>query len=713
MSPSRTIVLELLRDGPPHNQLLSPLTVYLAACQNRPPEALRLTVEHRDFLRWQGGLTYAGVRRLARPADARSFEAESLARFQVDRRNAMDDASSAVTAVLGSIRALTAEMASEPCEWRHIHLVLDAAELGALPFELARAAPGLMVEGERLFAQQSARVTLTRQTRRVATSVVSWPRRPRLLCIVADGNLPTDAHVLALRKSIDLWIGWNDREENESQDDDDEQLVKNRAAEASQMLTVLENPTLEEVSAEARRTQYTHVHLLAHGAPLSSAGPSQTLSGLCFKGPDGAVDVVDGDRLEAALRHGNECAHPTVVTLATCEGANVSGGILGPGGSAAHALHAKGIPLIVAAQFPLSKGASAIFAEILYGALLRGEDPREVVHAIRRELVVAYPETHDWASLVVYGSFPPDLDSQLRRVKQTAGKLAVETAVERLRVTLRRHVMPGSEPGRESETRLSDDVDRLDRATAAIQSWTMPTNDVGGRVLGLRVLARIALRLWDVYRLRSYLPEGRVADRVGRKQKHDVSTGQRPISMLQPHELLELARTSYETAYFLDPSRPEIWVQVMVLSWALSIPPKERSLPHNFPSDLRAMRYMALLAGERVAAEGLGGREARTLAAAMSFEVELLAYLAREGQLDEHKSLTQDQTLDASFERFIKAVAPVSESYRAHALWQQLRRYEQWTKQAINKPIGADDRVTVFREKLEDLGVRKYWGPRA
>jgi hypothetical protein len=630
-------------------------------------------------------------------------DAVAQARFQVERRNALDDAAAAVTALLGSIRALIAELASAPCDWRHIHLVLDAAELGALPFELARAAPGLMVEGERLFAQQNARVTLTRQTRRIATSVVTWPRRPRILCIIADGNLPGDAHVLALRKSIDLWIGWNDGDDQETNAADEEQLMKNRSAEAAQMLTVLENPTLDEVSAESQRTRYTHVHVLAHGAPLPQAGPSQTLYGLCLRGA-GGTDVVDGDRLDAALRSPRDCTHPTVVTLATCEGGNISGGILGPGGSAAHALHAKGVPLVIAAQFPLSKGASAIFAEMLYGNLLRGEDPRQVIHAIRRELLVAYPDTHDWASLVVYGSFPADLESQLARVKETAEKLAVETAVERLRVTMRRFLkqLP------DAEARLAADADRLDRATGAIQAWTRPNNDVAIRVQGYRLLARIALRMWDVYNFRSPPELSSVSDLLQRKQEHDVATGQRAITMLRPPELLERAKHSYEAAYVLDPSRPELWVQVMVLSWALS--PVSLGERRN---DLRALRYMAQLTAERVTGEGMRGGKAGEMAAAMSFEVELLAYVASADPLDPADD--QATRLEQAFERFLNASTPVSESYRAHTVWRQLRRYELWIPKSGNATMPSDalTRVTGLRRRLEDLGVRKYWGARA
>src|SRR5688572_26331010 len=111
---AKTITLELLRDGPPHNQLISPLTAYLAACQNRPPEVVRFSIEHRDFLRWQAGLTYAGITpgRAPAPQDRKA---------SLDRHHAMEDASKAVTNALGSIRALLGELASEPCDWRHIH----------------------------------------------------------------------------------------------------------------------------------------------------------------------------------------------------------------------------------------------------------------------------------------------------------------------------------------------------------------------------------------------------------------------------------------------------------------------------------------------------------------------------------------------------------------------------------------------------------------
>ena len=745
MGNAKTVSLELLRDGPSHNQLLSPLTVYLAACQNRPPESLRLAIEHRDFLRWQGGLTYADGG-LGKRGRAREASAESAPRGSSrSRLDAIDDATKAVTGVLGSIRALIAELASEPCDWRHIHLVLDAAELGALPFELAHAAPGLMVEGERLFLQQNARVTLTRQTRRVANSVVDWPVRPRILCVVADGDLPVDAHVLALRQAIDPWIGWNDSDSfetpgidrapraevsDEQREENPETLRENRRREAQQMLTVIVGASLEDVSRETRTTQYTHVHILAHGAPLDDVGPGQTLYGLCFRGERGGMDVVDGDRLESALRSTHACSHPTVVTVATCEGASVSGGILGPGASVAHALHAKGIPLIVSAQFPLTKGASAIFTEMMYAGILRGEDPRKVVHAIRRELFVAYPDTHDWASLVVYASFPPDLDVQLRRVGMAAEKLAIETAVERMSVSFKRwrrlrykSSPEAPESGRpedgdprlaERRKRARSDMDRLDLAATHIRRWTL-SPDVQTQAKGYLLLAQMSMRVCDILAVFPNNPfKSSMSELLGRKFRHDSATGERMLSMLNPSDLLELAQECYLQVYALDGMQIEAWIQVAFTYWLLKGIAQDRPPPLGFDDFADQLNTLQRMAAQRsTLSRRLGKSNRRDLetATAAAFETALLLHLSGWG--DEFRGSDGEKAVDSAFNEFVSAVSPVSSSYRAYEMWRQLRRYEAFAR-SIGTP-GFPTAATLakaYRNKLESLAVRKYWGPR-
>ena len=54
----RTITLELVRHGPAHNQLLSPLTQYLALCENHPAVTLQLPVKHNQMLYRLSALAY-------------------------------------------------------------------------------------------------------------------------------------------------------------------------------------------------------------------------------------------------------------------------------------------------------------------------------------------------------------------------------------------------------------------------------------------------------------------------------------------------------------------------------------------------------------------------------------------------------------------------------------------------------------------------------
>src|ERR1700722_9353420 len=54
----RTITLELVRHGPAHNQLISPLAQYLALCENHPAVTLRLPLEHNQVLYRLSALSY-------------------------------------------------------------------------------------------------------------------------------------------------------------------------------------------------------------------------------------------------------------------------------------------------------------------------------------------------------------------------------------------------------------------------------------------------------------------------------------------------------------------------------------------------------------------------------------------------------------------------------------------------------------------------------
>ena len=96
---------------------------------------------------------------------------------------------------------------------------------------------------------------------------------------------------------------------------------------------------------------------------------------------------------------------------------------------------------------------------------------------------------------------------------------------------------------------------------------------------------------------------------------------------------------------------------------------------------------------------GLPGRDDVSLLTAIAFEIALLMRVAG------WSTSVSEQDLEKAFNDFTAAASPVSSSYRAHAMWRQLRRYEI-------VPV-ASMVASQFRARLENMGVRRYWGPRS
>jgi hypothetical protein len=96
---------------------------------------------------------------------------------------------------------------------------------------------------------------MTRNIRTVSAEGVVWPNRPRILFISADpAFVPFKDHREALLAAIEPF---RYPRELETCDPAREQY--------GELLTVLKNPTLEDVLRECHQTKYTHVHILAHG----------------------------------------------------------------------------------------------------------------------------------------------------------------------------------------------------------------------------------------------------------------------------------------------------------------------------------------------------------------------------------------------------------------------------------------------------------------
>jgi len=98
--------------------------------------------------------------------------------------------------------------------------------------------------------------------------------------------------------------------------------------------------------------------------------------------------------------------HTVVVTLATCDAANLTNTITSRR-SIAHGLHELGFPVVVASQFPFTVPGSSLMVETFYKVLLEGQDVRIALHQARLALYEKRQTTgHDWASLVGYVRLP-------------------------------------------------------------------------------------------------------------------------------------------------------------------------------------------------------------------------------------------------------------------------------------------------------------------
>src|SRR5262249_41242786 len=207
-----------------------------------------------------------------------------------------------------------------------------------------------------------------------------------------------------LRRCLEPWVGTRSVGTDGGTNQRDDRLARH--------LTVLTDASLEAIAAACAEGGHTHVHILAHGGEYTDG--YDTRFGLLLHDsahPMGPVDRVSGERLATALRSSRkgaagQLARPAVVTLASCYSGSL-GSVTGVGASIAHALHADGIPMVIASQFPLSFAGSVRMVEILYEGLLSGEDPRRLLIDLRRSLHTQFPDTHDWASIAASSSLPP------------------------------------------------------------------------------------------------------------------------------------------------------------------------------------------------------------------------------------------------------------------------------------------------------------------
>jgi|GEM_PF-187685 len=506
----RLVSVEFLRPGPPNNQLLSPLTPYLAICGDSGAGVVNVPYEHGRFERVLKELRYQGD--------------------PEDRLALLHDLGMEIGRFLGGVPglpgALTVDL-NQSGTLVHLRLTLSASELALLPFELAKVPVTQTVSGENWLALQTRPpICVTRNIRTVSPEGVVWPERPRILFVAGHPDVvPYAQHLEVLKQAIQRFQ--YPRRDDETGGSGRKQF--------GDLLTVLSDPTLAELMAECGQHQYTHIHVLTHG-DLDETAPGSY--GLVFRGPDDTPDVVSGDRFRTALTSIHH--RPAVVTVASCDSANV-GSVVIPGASFAHQLHQAGIPLVVAAQFPLSIEGSIPLTERLYNGLLWGEHPLVLLQQVRAELHARYTANwHDWASLVVYEALPRTLADQLDGLRYFQTKRAMNAALERVdnAVTLR---SPGGDP-----------FDQLYEAVEYALERLPMNGQYGVECTGLRASSRKRVAQ------AAFLLAGARAEQTGATPWQD------------PHELLDQARLDYDRAvHFLLVNDSRALQRLATLHWVL------------------------------------------------------------------------------------------------------------------------------------------------
>jgi hypothetical protein len=391
------IIIEFLRRGPAHNQLLSPLTEYLVLCANRPAQSFRVPCEHAEFLEHLASLRYQAGDEAPRSTDDRVERSADNARALHLRQ-----VQSLLTRIVSDIDGLEAEVIQADKDWLQLRLVLGPAELSLLPFEFANCPNSLAGNNLPLALNAQRPLVITREVRQNRSRAFRWHGRPKVLVVTTDfpgAPVPIRAHLAGLRKALDPWI----RKGGSGLPGGGEEYWK-----------VIERATIEDIRKACSEERYTHVHILAHGAMISAT--ANRGYGIVLHSPsDGRRCVVDGTDLATALcqpRSSGQMSRPFVVVLASCD-SGAAPDVEYSGAGTAQLLHTAGIPFVLASQYPLSAVGSAAMVTELYPRLFRGEDPRRALYFVRQRLRTSVPSTHDWASIVAYACLPEDLQCQL------------------------------------------------------------------------------------------------------------------------------------------------------------------------------------------------------------------------------------------------------------------------------------------------------------
>ena len=174
-----------------------------------------------------------------------------------------------------------------------------------------------------------------------------------------------------------------------------------------------------------------------------------------------------------------------------CDSVNATNTLLA-GGRIAYQLHAKGVPVVVGSQFPLTEAGWQIYARTFYRALLADhKDVRVALANARSALTLAKAEEtgHDWASITAHLRLPEGYSDQI------AGA-ALRVGLAQLHTTSRwaQRIVEG---GEDVSQRVRDEIDaRFAERLAYLESWLEDVRDDSAAVLECMGLIASAYKRW-------------------------------------------------------------------------------------------------------------------------------------------------------------------------------------------------------------------------
>jgi len=647
----RTVTIEILRAGPPHNQLLSPLTPYLAVCGEAGATVVHVPWEHAHFLRRIEEMRYE-----------KGTDDDTPRRLAV-----LEETGAEVAHLLGSIPALSGVLGGDHVDGEvlHLRLVLSASELSLIPYELSKVPSGLELPAENwLLLQANMPVCLTRHIRSVPYGGVAWDRKPRVLFVASDPEeLPYEEHRDALVEAVGEWLHPGQEKKPKVRKIGGER----RAYFYGDILTVMPDATIQDIQELCERHTYTHVHLLAHGGVDDMA--ERLAYGIGLNG-----EIVTGSRFASAITTSSDrrMERPAVLTLACCDSANV-GSVISAGASFAHALHEAGVPMVVASQFPLSFEGSTTAVQRMYGerdGFLWGRNPLFMLQDLRRSLQITNePHSHDWASVVVYEALPPYLAEQLTTYDHNQAARGLKAAEKLLKKV---------------EDELSGGAYELihDQLTAARGACTRARGELGES--GPYAIEALALKG------ASYKKLAEVEFRLGVKPR--LGTENQQLHMRRCHDALDSAYERYRNAVsgFMNPETGSqmkaqlhyVCVQMLALGTLLG---KEEIADGYWEVARLSARAHARLPSDEERAWALG-----TL-----LELNLLGVADPELGPHDTPALYKPKAIEHA--RALVDLFPKRGEFPVFSTFRQLRRYTHWWGTA------------PFLAQLKQEGVERRW----